>query len=135
MVGACAMAPERVDFDGRFENEEDEEAERERIQKRFEAIGTQIMRRTGSGGPFEHDPLAGVMADSDKRAYAAQILGQAYVSAHNLIAHNRRAIEQIADVLIERRELHGDEIVELLERANLELPEADLLEERSWPKL
>ena len=31
-----AMAPEPVDLDGRFATEEDEEAEREKIMKRFE---------------------------------------------------------------------------------------------------
>jgi cell division protease FtsH len=103
--------------------------------QRFEDIGTQIMRRTGSGGPFDQDPLAGVMSDKAKRAMAAQILGQAYFSAHKLIEHNRDAVEQIADVLVERREMHGDEVLDLLQEAKLELPEVDLTDEKAWPKL
>ncbi|MEX1103035.1 MAG: hypothetical protein WED87_02225, partial [Dehalococcoidia bacterium] len=98
-------------------------------------IGKQIMRRTGSGGPFDQDPLSGVMSDKDKRAMAAQILGQAYFSAHKLIEHNREAVEHIADVLIERRELHGDEVLNLLKEAKLELPQVDLTDEKAWPKL
>ena len=103
--------------------------------KRFESIGTQIMNRAGTGGPFHHDPLAGVMSDRDKRGMAAQLLGQAYVAAHILVDHNRSEVERIADVLIERRELHGDELLDVLEAANVRIPEVDLVEEASWPKL
>lgn len=135
MVGACAMAPERVEVNGRYRSPTRARAERDKIMERFEEIGKQIMRRTGSGGPFDQDPLSGVMSDEDKRAMAAQILGQAYFSAHKLIEHNRDAVEHIADVLIERRELHGNEVLELLEEAKLELPEVDLTDEKAWPKL
>jgi len=40
------------------------------------------MNRTGDGGVLGHDPLAGVLNDRDKRAFAAQLHGQAYVTAH-----------------------------------------------------
>jgi ATP-dependent Zn protease len=135
MVGSCAMAPEPIDLEGRFSSDQEEEEEREKLMKRFEHIGVQIMRRAGSGGPFEADPLAGVLTDSSKRAAAAQLLGQAYLTAHTLIEHNREQVEQVAAVLAERRELHGDEVVELLDQAGLEEPGIDLLDERIWPKL
>jgi hypothetical protein len=134
-VGACAMAPERIEVNGRYRSPARAQAEREKIMQRFEDIGKQIMRRTGSGGPFDQDPLSGVMSDEDKRAMAAQILGQAYFSAHKLIEHNRDAVDQIADVLVERREMHGDEVLDLLQEAKLELPEVDLTDEKVWPKL
>ena len=57
--------------------------------KRFEKIGVQIMNRTSGGGPFAENPIAGVLGDNDKRRLAAQILGQAYVSAYNLILETR----------------------------------------------
>jgi hypothetical protein len=38
-------------------------------------------------------------------------------------------------VLTERREMHGDEVVALLDAAELTEPEIDLLDERSWPRL
>jgi ATP-dependent Zn protease len=135
MVGSCAMAPERVDLDGRFETTEDEDAAREKIMKRFEQIGTQIMQRAGAGGPFDQNPIAGVLGDPSKRLLAAQLLGQAYVRAHHLIFANRDACEHIADVLIERKELHGDEVLELLDDANLVKPEIDPLDDAVWPKL
>jgi hypothetical protein len=49
--------------------------------------------------------------------------------------HNQDKVEQIAEVLIERREMHGDEVLELLERARLKAPEIDLLDEAAWPKV
>jgi cell division protease FtsH len=135
MVGSCAMGPEPIDLDGRFAKPEDEDAEREKLMKRFERIGIQIMNRSGGGGPFTADPIAGVLGDPGKRAAASQILGQAYVTAYNLILHNRDKVEQVADILAERRELYGDEVVEVLNRVGLERPEIDLLEESSWPKI
>jgi ATP-dependent Zn protease len=129
MVGSCAMAPERVDLAGA------DDEKRGQVMKRFEEIGVQIMRRSGAGGPFEHDPIAGVLSDRDKRAMAAQMLGQAYIRAHHLVAANRTAVEHVADVLVERRELHGDEVVKLLDDAHLVVPEVDLADDETWPTL
>ena len=64
-----------------------------------------------------------------------QLLGQAYLAAHHLIEANRDAVERVADALVERRELHGDEVVHLLEAQNLKLPEVDLTSESAWPRL
>ncbi len=135
MVGSCAMAPEHVELNGEFKKPEAEEEAREKIMKRFERIGLQIMRRSGSGGAFDADPIAGVLRDPAKSALAAQLLGQAYMRAHHLVAANRDAVEHIADVLVERREMHGDEVLELLESANLKVPEIDLTKDESWPTL
>jgi hypothetical protein len=128
------MAPEPVQLDGRVADE-DREAETEKIMDRFERIGVEIMNRAGSGSMLAQDPLDSVLADRDKRRSVAILLGQAYVTAHNLIAHNREKVEQIAEVLVERREMHGDEVVELLERAQLQVPEIDLMDEAAWPRM
>jgi ATP-dependent Zn protease len=134
MVGMCAMAPEPVDLGGRVHEVEREEKTKE-IMKRFEKIGSQIMNRAGSGSMLAHDPLDSVLGDQDKRRSVAILLGQAYVTAYNLVAHNKEKVEQIAEVLVERREMHGDEVVELLDRAKLQVPEIDLLDESAWPKV
>jgi ATP-dependent Zn protease len=139
MVGACGMAPEQPELNGRSNGSALAKAKHatdekvQEIMKRFEQIGLQIMNRTGDGGPLGHDPLAGVLGDRDKRALAAQLLGQAYVTAYALIAYNKQAIEQIADALIEKKELFGDELVEILENAKLKVPHVDLTEEKAWP--
>jgi hypothetical protein len=122
-----------VDLDGRFEIEENEEAERERIMRRFERIGDRLIHRTDSGPGT--DRFVGVLQDPQKRALAAQILGQAYVTAFNAMRHNRGALERIADVLVEKRELHGDEVLELLEEAAPQRPRIDLLDRDSWPRM
>ena len=133
MVGASAMGPEP--FTVTPLDDESEEDARKRVLKRFETIGLQIMNRTSGGGPFTEDPIAGVLSDRDKRALAAQILGQAYVSAYNLVVHNKDAVERIADELVVRREVFGDELVEILEGAKLKLPEIDYASEDTWPKM
>jgi ATP-dependent Zn protease len=135
MVGSCAMGPEPVVVNGNAETNEEREEGREKILKRFEGIGLQIMRRAGSGGPFDADPIAGVLSDRDKRQTAAQLLGQAYMAAHVLVQANRGGVERVAEVLIERREMHGDEVVELLDSLELKVPETDLLEDAVWPRV
>ena len=61
MVGASAMGPEPFAVTPR-EDETEEEA-RERILKRFEKIGLQIVNRTGGGGPFDANPIGAVLGD------------------------------------------------------------------------
>ncbi|MGZ4200648.1 MAG: AAA family ATPase [Thermoleophilaceae bacterium] len=134
MVGMCAMAPEPVELDGRVSDEEREE-QTEKIMRRFERIGVDIMNRAGSGSMLASDPLDSVLADRDKRRSVAILLGQAYITAYNFILLNRDKVEQIAEVLVERREMYGDEVVELLDRARLRMPEIDLLDEATWPKI
>ena len=124
MVGASAMGPEP--FEVTPLDDETEEEARQRVLKRFETIGVQIMNRTSGGGPFAENPIAGVLGDRDKRQLAAQILGQAYVSAYNLILRNKEAVEKIADELVEHREVFGDDLVRILDGVGLERPEIEL---------
>ena len=138
MVGACGMAPEQIELNGSSNGRATKatlQKRRDEIAKRLELIGTQIMNRTGDGGPLGHDPLSGVLNDRDKRSLAAQLLGQAYVTSYALIAQNKAAVEKIADTLAERRELFGDELVEILEAAKLRAPKLDLTKEEAWPVL
>jgi ATP-dependent Zn protease len=139
MVGACGMAPEQPNLNGRVNGTavarraRTTQTKAEEVMQRFEQIGLQIMNRTGGGDAFAHDPLAGVLGDRDKRALAAQLLGQAYVTAYALISHNKKAVEQIADALVEKKELFGDELVEILENAKLRIPKLDLTQAKAWP--
>ena len=133
MVGASAMGPEPFAITPR-EDETQEEA-RERILKRFEKIGLAIVNRTGGGGPFSENPIGAVLGDRDKRAIVGQLVGQAYVAAYNLIVANRDAVDHIADVLAARRELFGDELLNLLDEAKITIPDVDLSEESSWPTM
>jgi cell division protease FtsH len=134
MVGVCGMGPEPVDLAGQVPD--DERADREEaVMERYERIGQRLMNRVSHGSAMQGDPIAAVLADSGKRAAAAQILGQAYVAAQALIEVNRVEVESIAETLVERREVHGDEVVTLLERHRLRRPQFDVLDETGWPKL
>jgi ATP-dependent Zn protease len=135
MVGMCGMGPEPIELNG--SGPEDAEARREleqEIMDRFERIGVQIMNRA-AGMRESGDPIPSILGDPSKRRAAAQILGQAYLTAVCLVRHNRQQTLRIAETLVERKELHGDEVVEVLDAANLEAPHIDVTDETIWPKL
>ena len=44
-------------------------------------------------------------------------------------------LEDIANVVIQKKELYGDELVKLLNGANLQIPDVDLTDDKVWPKL
>jgi cell division protease FtsH len=135
MVGMCGMGPEPIDLNGRlFDTEEERREEEERVMKRFERIGLQIMNRA-RGAREQGDAIAAILGDPAKRTAAAQILGQAYITAVCLIRHNREQVLHIAETLVNRRELHGDEVVEVLDAAELKAPSIDVNDETIWPKL
>jgi len=102
--------------------------------KRFERIGTQIMNRA-AGQREAGDPMASILGDPAKKVAAAQILGQAYITALCCVRHNREAVARIAEVLVQKKELYGDEVVDLLRESELEAPVIDVLDESIWPKL
>jgi ATP-dependent Zn protease len=135
MVGVYAMGPEPIDLNGTlFDSAEEAEEAKERYMERFERIGLQIMNRS-AGQREAGDPVASILADPIKRNHAARILGQAFVTAVATIQHNREQVLRVAETLVERKELHGDEVVELLDEADLQAPSIDITDESVWPKL
>jgi ATP-dependent Zn protease len=135
MVGTAGMRPIRVELNGSVPKGEDPDEVREQIMKRFERIGRTLMNRTRGSADFHADPIAAILRDPFKNAVAAQILGQAYVMAVNLVAANRDAVEAIATQLAEKRELYGDELVDLLDAQDFVTPQLDYTEEATWPKM
>jgi cell division protease FtsH len=133
LVGASAIGPEPVDLRGLVPEEEREEREKE-LMDRFERIGNQIMNRL-SGGPFDGDAVGAALGDRFKRRAGAIILGQAYITALACMRHNREGVARVAETLMERRELYGDEVTEVLDAAGLTAPAIDLLDETLWPKV
>jgi ATP-dependent Zn protease len=131
MVGVWAMGPDPVHIEGSIDVPED----MEHVLKRLERIGMAIMNRAGGTSMLVEDPVGSVLSSQDKRRAAARILGQAYVTAYSLMACNREQVERIADTLVERKEMHGDEVVELLSRVGLRKPELDLTDDTTWPQV
>src|SRR4051794_1323313 len=139
MVGASGMGPEHVELNGFRRNgqprrRQPAEQQRAEIMRRFEEIGIHIMNRASSGDGG-HSPIGAVLADRDKRRMVAQIIGQAYMKAHHLMLFNKDKVEHIANVVIEKKEIYGDELVRLLNGANLQIPSVDLTDEKVWPVL
>jgi ATP-dependent Zn protease len=126
MVGVSGMGPDRIQLNGKA-------TDPEKLMQRFEQLGLQLMNR--ASGDFQHDAIAAVLGDPTKRSLAAQIIGQAYVNAYHLVLQNKHAVEQIADALVERKELYGDELVDLLNSVGLKEPKIDLTKEAAWPTL
>jgi len=93
------------------------------------------MNRTRGGSDFQGDPVAAVLQDPFKRAIAAQFLGQAFATAYVFIQHNRDAVERIAEAVLEKQELYGDELVQLLNSVGLQEPQIDWTNEESWPQI
>ena len=135
MVGAAGMAPAPLDLAPVKLDDESEEQARERIAKRFEQIGLRLMNRTRGSADFHADPIAAVLQDPYKRAAAAQLMGQAFVIAHNLIRLNKAAVEKIADAVVEEKEIFGDELVRLLDSVALKKPEIDFEQDETWPRM
>jgi hypothetical protein len=98
--------------------------------KRFQRIGTQIVNRTNVGSAE-----SAVLHDPSQRQMVEQMLGQAYLAAHHLVETNRQAVEHIANELVAKRELYGDEVLHLLDAQRLTLPEVDLTKDEAWPRL
>src|SRR5450432_1351678 len=129
MVGMWAMGPDPVHLGRSLELDEQHEA----VLKRLERIGSTIMNRAGSPGLLGDNPIGAVLGSADKKRAAAQILGQAYITAYALMDANREGLEKIADALVERKEIYGDEFGELLDSVSLRRPALDLTDPATWP--
>jgi cell division protease FtsH len=134
MVGASGMAPQPLDLKGKTFADETDEETRRRVSKRFEDVGIRLLNRT-SGGAMSGDPIGTVLGDPRKRSYAAQFLGKAFVTAYNLVMFNRDQVEHIANMVIEKREIFGDDLVRLLDSEDFKRPDIDWTDEASWPNL
>jgi cell division protease FtsH len=131
MVGMWAMGPDPVHIAGSLEADDDRDA----VLRRLERIGSTIMNRAGSPGLFGDNPIGAVLGSPDKKRAAAQILGQAYITAYALMDANREGLEKIADALVERKEIYGDEVGELLDSVSLQRPALDLMDPATWPRV
>jgi len=134
MVGSCGMAPPRPDLNGGFKKAEDADEAVKEIKDKCRRIGTQVMLRSGAGAMHD-DQSRAVFGDPDKRALATELLGQAFMAAYHLVDHNKEKVERIAETVIQRKELYGNELVRLLDEAKLEIPNVDLTKEEAWPRI
>ena len=135
MVGAAGMGPQRIELAGAKFADETEAQTRERVMRKFEELGLMLMNRTRGSADFGNDPIASVLGDPHKRRLAGQILGQAFVTAHQFIAYNKDEVERIANAVIAKQELYGDDLVQLLDSLHLRKPEIDYSKDETWPRI
>ena len=83
------------------------------------------MNRTNTWAP---------LGDPRKRAYAAQFIGEAFVTAYNLMLQNKEKVETVANTILEKKEIYGDDLVGLLDAQHFKRPEIDWTDEGCWPK-
>ncbi|HEY8316237.1 MAG TPA: AAA family ATPase [Gaiellaceae bacterium] len=135
MVGVWGMAPDPLDLSGAKFADETEEETRERLRHRFEQIGFRLMNRTRGSADFQADPVASVLRDPFKAKTAAEFLGRAFATAYAFVLYNKAAVEEIADAVLEKKEIYGDDLNRLLDSVHLRKPEIDWLKEESWPRI
>jgi ATP-dependent Zn protease len=115
MVGLFGMGPDARD---------DEDS------LRAQMIGARLI----SWGPAvealgQGNIVAAIMRSRDKSQDVAQILGSAYVDVWRLMSKNRDAVDHLARVLIEKQELIGNEVDDLLRSVELAPPATN----DAWP--
>jgi ATP-dependent Zn protease len=116
MVGLYGMGPDNRD-----------DADSLRAQVIGERLISRAAAATGPSG--ETSVLSAILNNPSKAKDVAQILGIAYVDAWRLMSKNKEAIDHLARVLVEKQELVGKEIDDLLNTVTLAGPEhAD-----AWP--
>ncbi len=98
------------------------------VRDRFVRIGRRLMSTSGE-------------KPKTKEAQVAEFLGHAFVTAYNCIRINKDAVERVANTLIERKEIFGNDLVSLLNEQELEtfdhmsLFSFDLTEDDVWPNM
>ena len=66
-----------------------------------------------------HDLVSAVLADAQARAQLEAVLDDARTTVRRLLSRHRHLVEALRDALLERHELIGDEITDVLEAATL----------------
>ena len=121
------MSPLPIDLHGKTFADETPEQSEARVRQRFEDVGNRLMSRYGYP---EDNPFG----NPQKRGYAAQIMGQAFVIAYNAAIANREALDRVANALVAKQEIFGDELLHLLDSQHFVKPEIDWTDDASWPK-
>jgi ATP-dependent Zn protease len=86
----------------------------------FGMAGTLLSFEAVGSDPFGHGVVGRVLGDDEARRAVERILERAKADVRDLLDANRHLVEALRDALLEREELVGDEIVEVLRAAQAE---------------
>jgi len=92
--------------------------------KRLKRIGKRLLTAAGKGD---------ITFTKEKYEDEALIVGHAFIVAYNTIRANKISVEKIAQTLVAKKEIYGDELVKLLNSCELFAPEIDYTQDESWP--
>ena len=106
---------------------------RSRALDRLERIGLQIMNRIGFGGPMNPDPVSARSPIRPSGASPRRSSVRRTSSRTTSSTTNREALDRIAGVLMEKKEIFGDELMDLLDSVGIRIPELDYGDEAVWP--
>ncbi len=95
----------------------------------FGMAGSLVSFEAIEAGPLRQGIVAKVLADDEGRRAVERILDQAKTEVRALLDRNRHLVIALRDALLEREELVGDEIVEVLEQAAGEAATTDVTEQ------
>jgi ATP-dependent Zn protease len=129
MVGHYAMGMERIEMPAEMTNREETMA-RKRLDRYLIEVGSKLLAVASLDEEYARS-----LQGQEKRQMAARLVGHAYLVTYKFAEQNRDAISRVADELVERRELNGDEITELMNSLHMKPAVVDYLEERTWPRL
>jgi ATP-dependent Zn protease len=85
----------------------------------LEKIGQRLINRTFFAGAGQPDPIGSILSSPQKSKEAAQLLGHALVVAYQFVYENKQKVESVAVALIDRGEIFGNELNDLLDEQNL----------------
>jgi ATP-dependent Zn protease len=83
----------------------------------FGMAGSLVSFEAVENGPISQGIVAKVLANDDGRRAVERLLGQAKSDTRTLLDENRHLVEALRDELLEREELVGDEITDVLREA------------------
>jgi ATP-dependent Zn protease len=91
------------------------------VLRRMEKLGKRLLS-VGNFGDVQLPP--------DKRRDEALLLGHAFLIAYATIIKNKDAVRKVAEALVEKKELFGNDVMELLKSVGLEKPADEIV----WPE-
>ena len=83
----------------------------------FGMAGSLVSFEAVEQGPISVGIVGKVLGNEDARASVERLLDQAKVDVHRLLDENRHLVVALRDELLQREELVGDEIIDVLHEA------------------
>ena len=83
----------------------------------FGMAGSLVSFEAVEAGPIAQGIVGKVLANEDARASVERLLNQAKANVHTMLDDNRHLVVALRDELLEREELVGDEIIDVLHEA------------------